>query len=344
MFGFWKKGSEALTAPFFGALLVATAFWAFVAWDQSNWWRVKEDYSFGWLVPLFVAFVIYDRWAKIVAGVKACAAPDSPRANGLARWLLGGLVAGGLLFGLLAFLLGALLRAGQGVSQPATIALAVGAAAIVLSLFFLNAPAPGSAAAAPTPRIGVLGDARVQLVSLFVFPVLVWLISAPLVSAVEVEVSTFLLGKVVAVVSFVFDVLGLPIEQHGNVLSLPNGSSVGVEDACSGIRSLTGCLFAGSFLAAVFLDRLWKKVALVAAAMVLAFITNLMRGLFLTSWAYNYGSKSVEGTVHDTAGYAVLGLTVIGLLCLLPLFNLKFVSHADDPAEGAPPSPPDARD
>ena len=38
---------------------------------------------------------------------------------------------------------------------------------------------------------------------------------------------------------------------QGNVLALPTGN-VGVEDACSGIRSLTGCLFAGSFLAAVF--------------------------------------------------------------------------------------------
>jgi hypothetical protein len=27
--------------------------------------------------------------------------------------------------------------------------------------------------------------------------------------------------------------------------------------------------------------------------------------------------------VHDVAGYAVLGLTVVGLLCLLPLLNLR---------------------
>ena len=122
-----------------------------------------------------------------------------------------------------------------------------------------------------------------------------------------------------------FDVLGLPLEQQGNVLALPAGN-VGVEDACSGIRSLTGCLFAGSFLAAVFLEKLWKKIALVSAALVLALLTNLGRSLFLTGWAYHYGPRAIEGTVHDVAGYAVLGLTVVGLLCLLPIFNLRFAS------------------
>jgi exosortase/archaeosortase family protein len=98
---------------------------------------------------------------------------------------------------------------------------------------------------------------------------------------------------------------------------------VGVAEACSGIRSLTGCLFAGSFLAAVFLDRFWKKTVLVIAALALAFLSNLGRSLFLTAWAYAYGSDAIEGRLHDATGYAVLGLTCIGLFCLLPLFNAR---------------------
>jgi exosortase/archaeosortase family protein len=65
----------------------------------------------------------------------------------------------------------------------------------------------------------------------------------------------------------------------------------------------------------------------------LAFLTNLVRSLFLTAWAYNFGPHAIEGTVHDAAGYAVLGLTVIGLLCLLPLMNLRF-GDASEPAIG----------
>ncbi|HUR57022.1 MAG TPA: exosortase/archaeosortase family protein, partial [Opitutaceae bacterium] len=126
-----------------------------------------------------------------------------------------------------------------------------------------------------------------------------------------------------AVVAFLFDVLGVPIEQRGNVLALPRGD-VGVADACSGIRSLTGCLFAGSFLAAVFVDRAWQKLAMILAALVLAFVTNLGRSLFLTAWAYREGPAAIEGSVHDFAGYAVLALTVAGLLALQRLMRVRW--------------------
>jgi exosortase len=226
------------------------------------------------------------------------------------------------------FLLGSFYRAGAGTSQPGTLAITLGMAGIVLPLLFINAPE------SPQPsRSGLFSDARVRLSALFLFPVLVWLVSAPMVSAVETQLNLALLRKVVTVVAFVFDVLGLPIEQQGNVLALPTGN-VGVEDACSGIRSLTGCLFAGSFLAAVFLERLWKKIALVSAALLLAFLTNLGRSLFLTAWAYRHGPQAIEGTVHDVAGYAVLGLTVVGLLCLLPLLNLRM--DAGEPTASRP--------
>jgi len=78
----------------------------------------------------------------------------------------------------------------------------------------------------------------------------------------------------------------------------------------------------------------------------LAFVTNLMRSLFLTAWAYNYGPDAIEGTVHDVAGYAVLGLTLVGLLCLLPLFNLRFGEPVDLPdlkGQDAPGENPDSK-
>ena len=317
MSSLWKKAAAAVTTPLLWALLLGAGYLAFVTWDQAHWWRVKEDYSFGWLVPAFVGFVVYDRWPRIVAAVGACGQAGSLRAFGWRKWLLRLVIGVMLTFGVLMFLLGSFYRAGAGTSQPGTLAITLGAIGILLPLLFLNAPDANGPGAG-----GLFDDARVRLTGLFLFPVLVWLVSAPMVSAVESQLNLFLLRKVVTVVAFVFDTLGLPIEQQGNVLVLPNGS-VGVEDACSGIRSLTGCLFAGSFLAAVFLEQLWKKMALVVAAMGFAFLTNLLRSLFLTAWAYNYGPHAIEGTVHDVAGYAVLGLTVAGLLCLLPLFNLK---------------------
>jgi len=327
---FWKRTTAELTLPFWLAILLGAAFMAFTAWDHSHWWINREDYGFGWLVPIFVIYVVHDRWARITAAAADCRGAQSPRVTGWKRWSLGTLVAGAMLGGALMFLLGAFYRAGAGPSHPGSLALAMGTAGIFLPLLFVNAPE------AETDRpVGFFEDARVKLVSLFVFPALVWLVSAPMVSVIENQLSLFLLNKVITVVFFCFDLLGLPLQQEGNVLVLPpleNGEDnrVGVEQACSGIRSLTACLFAGSFLAAVFLDKLWKKVSLVMAAMFFAFLTNLIRSMFLTGWAYKYGHEAIEGTVHDMAGFSVLGLTVVGLLLLLPLFQLQWNFASDD--------------
>lgn len=333
---------DDVPGSFLAALALGGGFVAFVAWDQSHWWRVKEDYTFGWLVPLFTAYAVCDRWPQIRARLRD-AASAAPAARSV-RWTLNVTAALGLAFGALFFLLGAFYRAGAGTSQPGTFALTCGMVAVVLPLLFFNVPVGAvesgeRAVAGDRPGrggiVGLFSEPRFRVAALFIFPVLVWLISAPLVSAVESQVSLFLLRKVVTVVAFVFDVVGAPIEQQGNVLLLPKGA-VGVADACSGIRSLTACLFAGSFLGAMFLDRFWKKAALVGAALGFAFVMNLGRSLFLTAWAYNHGPDAISGTVHDAAGYAVLGLTCVGLLALVPLLNLKFASLAAEDAESSP--------
>ncbi len=323
----WKKWTAVVPAPFLTALLLGAGFMAFVAWDQSYWWRIKDDYGFGWLVPAFVAFVVYDRWPRILAALQLCASPASPRASGRAAKMLTLYTRLSMSVGALLFLLGAFYCAGAS-SYPGTLALSLGMGALLLPFLLINSP---ESAGAPE-AVGFSDDARVKLVSLFVFPVLVWLVSAPMISIIESNLSLFMLNRVTTVVFLVFETLGMPIEQHDNILQLPLGS-VGVAEACSGIRSFTACLFAGSFLSAVFLDRLWKKIGLVVAAIFFAFFMNLLRSLFLTAWAYQYGPEAIEGKVHDMAGYAVLGMTVVGLMCLLPVFNLNFVTAHDDGPE-----------
>jgi len=303
---------------FVAALAVAAAFGVFLTIDQVHWWQSKPDYAFGWLVPAFVVYLIYDRWEKLKRMM------HSPKPGALTPgWrravsLLAGLSLGA---GLFCFSMGAIYRAGAGVTQPGSLALAIGFAGVLPAMIYFNVP-DGQVAndGLVTGWRALRVDVRLRVAFLFLFPALIWILSAPLVTAVENAISLLLLRQVVTVVFTVFSLLGYPLIQEGNVLVLPHGS-VGVADACSGIRSLTGCLFAGSFLAAVFLDKLWKKMLLVGLAMGFAFLTNLLRSLFLTGWAYAYGSEAIEGHLHDVTGYAVLGLTTIGLLCLLPLFN-----------------------
>lgn len=304
---------------FLAALAVALAFVVFLTVDQVHWWRSNPDYAFGWLVPAFIVFLVVERWPQLKAIFRAAGPSPLPR---WARGALSGAAGLAMGWGLLLFLLGALYRAGAGVTQPGSLALAAGFAGVLLGMVYFNAP-DGRLGDGPAPTSAwrsMRADARLRATALFVFPALIWILSAPLVTAVENAISLFLLRRVVAVVFTVFSLLGYPLVQEGNVLVLPHGN-VGVAEACSGIRSLTACLFAGSFLAAASLDRLWKKILLVGAALCLAFLTNLLRSLFLTAWAYSYGSAAIEGALHDTTGFAVLGLTCAGLLALLPVFR-----------------------
>ncbi|MFP4352876.1 MAG: exosortase/archaeosortase family protein [Puniceicoccaceae bacterium] len=308
----------------------------YLVYDQWKWWSSREDYSFGFIVPLFVGYVVYERWPKIRAfllrreweGAEAPVVPVSEAP--LTRFLTFGAWAVALC-GLGLFFLGGFLQAlANNPLLPGGQALAFGFAATALSLSFL------AAGWAPTPP-GTIVPARQRFffAGLFVFPALIWILSLPLLNFAEQRVSLFLLNQVTVVVFNLFDILGIPLEQRGNVLILEKGR-VGVEDACSGIRSLTASLFAGSFLAAVFLDRWWKKVLMIACAMILAFIMNIFRSIFLTAWAHMHGSDAIEGTVHDATGYAVLGFTCVGLLLLLPLFNFRLNLGASDEGDSDP--------
>ena len=320
-------------------MLLGFAF--YMIWDQFYWWGQRDDYSFGFLVPLFAAYVLYDRWSIIRSYLfngdepAVEATPDAPSSSGLTQlceWIAYAAFFSGLgLFGI-----GALLRSVTGPQNPASLAIAAGFAGLLLSVVFIMT------------KERVDGEpmslkSRLMLTALFMFPALIWLISAPMVSVMEKTVLVFLQAKVTVVVFSVFDVMGYEIEREGSVLILPDGQ-VGVEEACSGIRSLMACLFAGSFLAAVFLNRFWKKVLLVAAAMGFAVLTNMMRGLFLTLWAYHYGSEAIDdhwvlplagdiGSVHDVTGFAILGFTCVGLICLLPVFNFSLKHYEPHPDE-----------
>ena len=319
------------------AFCLIVGFALYTAWDQFYWWSNREDYSFGYLVPLFAAYVLYDRWPVIRSYLFVANAPGQFASgqvgrnalNSLLEWVAVAVFAASVCL----FTIGALLRAATGPQNPASLAIAGSLAGFTLSMVFIFSKQRVDGQAMPLKH-------RLALTALFLFPALIWMISAPLVSVLETQIRVFLLTKVTVAVFSSFDFLGFELERQGNVLILPEGQ-VGVEEACSGIRSLTACLFAGSFLASVFLDRFWKKILLVGAAMLFAVLTNLIRSIFLTLWAYYHGSQAIDehwvlpligdiGTVHDVTGMAILFVTCIGLICLLPIFNYRLKDFEED--------------
>ncbi|MDX2110679.1 MAG: exosortase/archaeosortase family protein [Verrucomicrobiota bacterium] len=317
-----------LPQPMQWAAWILLGLAGYLVFDQIHWWNLREDYSFGYIVPIFVGYVIFDRLPKITQllglgkdGPDKSVAPSDVPSNGVFTFLLTSVAVSAIICGFVFIGFGAVYRAAEGAATIASMMAAAGFAAVLLGMVFLVSDR------------NVQGEpmslrSRVALAALFIFPAFIWLLSAPTFSSLEQRISTMLLNKVTVVVFGVFDFLGMDIIRQGSVLILPKGS-VGVEDACSGIRSLTASLFAGSFMAAVFYESWFKKISLLVASACLAFFGNLCRSLFLTTWAYKHGSDSIEGFVHDATGYAVMGVTIVGLIGLVFLFNIKF--EYDDP-------------
>jgi len=323
------------------AAFILLGFAALMVWDQIFWWANNEDYSFGFLVPFFVGYVLYFRWPTIRSYLFRGAGPDeepapdnSPQAlTRTLEWL----AVIGFLGSLLLFGIGMLIRMATGPQNPASLAVAMSFAGMLLSAVFIFTKE--TVDGRPMSL-----KARFAVTLLFVFPALIWLLSAPMVAVLDNKIRVFLMNKVTVVVFGLFDFLGYEIERQGNVLILPEGS-VGVEEACSGIRSLTGCLFAGSFFGAVFLKQFWKKSLMVFLAMCLAVLMNLIRSMFLTIWSYHYGPNAIDaewrlpiigdiGTVHDVTGLLIMVVTCIGLMMFLPIFNYKLPEFDDDFDEG----------
>ncbi len=281
----------------------------------SKNWSGRQDYTFGYLMPFFALYVLYDRWGKIFGffNNNECTVEKYSVADKLISAFFGAM----FFCGVLTYLMGVFFYAvTSNFGAPTFIAtFGFSFSAFAMAFFASEKNLSGNLMSIKE---------RVKFTGLFMFPCFAWLISAPVFEVIENKISLFLLSIVATIVYNLMDMLGYVVTLSGNTLTFPNGS-VGVADACSGIRSLTACLFAGSFLAAVFLDKLWKKILLVGFSMVFAFINNVIRAMFLSFWAYSNGPDSISGFVHDAAGYFVMIMTIICLLLLMPIFQFSAV-------------------
>lgn len=311
-----------------GLLLVGMA--AFTTWDQWAIWSTKDDYTFGYLVPFFSAYVLWDRWedfrALLVGERSEPSAPASKGVLTLAQLLA---FASLTLFGF-----GAAARVIFGTGIGPTLAISFGLAGAALSFAFLSVRGPADSVAS--------GRSRWQAAGLMLFPAGVWLISGPFLYLVDNQIKGELLTNVTEIVSGILRANDHAIRVNGNTIVFPNGDAVGVAEACSGIRSLSACVFAGAFLGAVFLEggfpgALLRRIALIGLAGFTAILLNIGRNTYLTFHALGHGSKSLErdfagiehgqpgfsafGTVHDLAGNVAMVAALLLLVAFVPLLN-----------------------
>lgn len=330
-----SSAGQAITAPALdtttrglGWLLLGMA--AFATWDQWAIWSTKDDYTFGYLVPVFSGYVLWERWAELKAWLTgARSEPSAPTSPTLLR------ISTLLTFGaLLTFALGAAARAITGTGVIPTIAIAAGLVGTALGATFLSVTGPQATVASTHSRLAAVG--------LMLFPAGVWIISGPFLYLVDNRIKGELLANVTEIVSGILRASDHAIRVSGNTIIFANNDAVGVADACSGIRSFSACVFVGAFLGAIFLEggrwsSLVRRVAMIGLSALTAIFLNIGRNTYLAFHAMNHGSRTLDrdfaglepgapgfsnwGTVHDLAGNAAMLLAFLVLLACVPLLN-----------------------
>jgi exosortase len=266
-------------------LLALAPMWIGFAWliSKVRWFWKKPEMQFGWIVLLLVTFLIWDNWAK------------RPGAVFRVRWPLFafGLMGCGLLFVVQIY------HAAFGM-MPALI---MGLALAVYCVTAANIHY-------------VYGWRGLRF---FAFPLLFFLIALPMPTFLYSPIVNGLQHKVASVNVEVLNILGIPAQRLGSVIQLPNGT-VGVDEACSGIRSLQSTVMATLFVGYLTLKSRGLQVALFACGIGLAILGNLGRSLYLSLTANAKGVQAID-KVHDSAGWSILVFTAVGVVILSWVFG-----------------------
>jgi exosortase len=262
--------------PALGALMMpALAATAWLVYNASWFWVHVPDLQFGWLVLALCAFLVLEAIPQL---------PPPRRHWGFVSVALAAVGVGMLV-------VFQMYQAAFGTMAASIAGLAIGTMCIVTAnVLYAFGPA----------ALGTLGAAFYFL-----------LIALPMPSAVHGLVVSNLQNFVAAVDVELLKLLGYPAKRSGALVELSKGQ-VGVDEACSGFRSLQSSIMAAVFLG--FLQfRQWRwRVLLAVLAVVLAVFGNLGRTFYLCRQGAIHGPESVKG-VHDAAGWSVLAFTAAGV-------------------------------
>lgn len=155
-------------------------------------------------------------------------------------------------------------------------------------------------------------DQRVRFIPLnwaAAVAVVLWFFAAPPPPGTYARLAFFLQSQVTHGVVGVLGAVGIAAYQDGNVIVLAR-TSVGVSEACSGVRSLISCTVAGLFLSAVLVRRPLHRALVIVLSPAIGLAMNFLRSLLLTLLAN--GGVNIEVHWHDLTGGSILvGTTVL---------------------------------
>ncbi len=166
------------------------------------------------------------------------------------------------------------------------------------------------------------------------FPLTFILVAVPWPSVVEQPIIQNLSRLNAAMVVEVLDAVNVPAIQHGNVIEVGTGE-VGINDACSGIRSFQSSLMISLFIGEYYLFGRRQRVLMLFFGMALAIILNLCRTSILTWLAAKKGIGAIA-EYHDEAGMLILLASFSVMWVAGGLLNRRNVSHKNDQPKSTP--------
>jgi exosortase len=263
--------------------IVPALLWLWLGWNLHFEWTLNPQYNYGWAVPLLAALLAWQRWQT-----RPATATPQPRGRSMSG-TIGGAAAAALLVCLLPIRL--VEEANPDWRLLSWIFALVTAAYSLVTIW----------------RVAGAGSARH-----FAFPICFTLVAVPwLVQPENFVVQTFT-RAVARVAVEIASWCGLGAYQLGNVIQLRNGF-VGVNEACSGVRTLQASLMATLFLGELLRLSAGRRLALVVAGAIWVFLCNVIRATALVLIAGFRGLTSLERW-HDFVGWAVLILGMAGVL------------------------------
>jgi exosortase len=262
--------------------MVFGILWVDLIRQLSYMWSTNEQYAYGWFVPLFALGLLWKRSLT----------KPAPQLVSSPRWTL-------LLVVSIALML-LPVRMIHEINQDWSFCSYVLTLLVVsLSLY----------------AVFLMGGWR--WVRHFAFPICFILVAVNWPYRIENSLKYRLMNAVSGITVEIIGWLGVPAVQHGNVIELA-ASSVGVEDACSGIRSLQSTIMAGFFLGELYFMKWPRRFLLLALGIPLAFAFNIIRTLFLT-WQASSAGESAVAKWHDSAGMSI-SVACFGALWLVALW------------------------
>ena len=291
------------------------ALWGILWWHLSGEWSVNDQYSYGWFVPLFAVVLFWLRWE------------DRPKAGKLGAW-------SSELGEQKTEVTGQRTNNEERItndSKACAIAIGIAVAALLL-LFPIRLFEIGNPDWRPLSWLHALCVVAITLAFLwsaggatwlrhFAFPVVFTLIAVPWISPIEQPIVQDLMRIVAAISSETVALFGIPARLEGHLIRIPDGL-VGVNEACSGVRSLQSSLMIGLLFGELKRLSISRRVVLVIVAVAIAFLGNCIRAFFLV-WVAATKDITAANRWHDFAGYGIVAIVFVGSLVLAGLLGGK---------------------